>query len=57
MAIITNDYMKTLLKTVYVSGVANAKKQGSTVLGKIKKDSFERNEVCCSVCKWWQLWC
>ena len=45
MAIITNDAMKTLLKTVYISGVANAKKQGSTVLGKIKKDSFEGKEM------------
>lgn len=45
MAIITNDYMRALLKTVYVSGVANAKKQGSTVLAKVKKDTFEGKEM------------
>ena len=45
MAIITNDAMKTLLKTVYISGVSNAKKQGSTVLGKIKKEAFEGKEM------------
>lgn len=45
MAIITNDAMKTLLKTVYISGVANAKKQGSPVLGKVKKDTFEGKEM------------
>ena len=45
MGIITNDYMKALLHTVYVSGVANAKKQGSTVLGKIKKAPFEGKEM------------
>lgn len=45
MAIVTNDYMRSLLKTVYVSGVANAKKQGSTVLGKVKKEAFEGKEM------------
>lgn len=45
MAIVTNDAMRSLLKTVYISGVANAKKQGSTVLGKIKKDVFEGNKM------------
>ena len=45
MAIVTNDAMRTLLKTVYISGVANAKKQGSTVLGKIKKEAFEGKEM------------
>lgn len=41
MAIVTNDYMKALLKTVYVSGVANAKKQGSPVLKDVKKENWE----------------
>ena len=45
MAIITNDAMKNLLKVTYLSGVANAKKQGSTVLGKIKKEPFEGKEM------------
>lgn len=45
MAIVTNENMKNLLKVCYLSGVANAKKQGSTVLGKIKKDSFEGKEM------------
>ena len=45
MAIITNDAMRTLLKTVYISGISNAKKQGSTVLGKIKKEAFEGKEM------------
>lgn len=41
MAIISNTNMKALLKTVYVSGVANAKKQGSPVLKAIKKETWE----------------
>lgn len=41
MAIVTNDYMRALLKTVYVSGVANAKKQGSPVLAKVKKETWD----------------
>lgn len=41
MGIITNNQMKTLLHTVYVSGVANAKKQGSPVLSKVKKENWE----------------
>lgn len=41
MAIVTNQNMRTLLKTVYVSGVANAKKQGSPVLKDIKKENWE----------------
>lgn len=41
MAIVSNDYMKALLKTVYVSGVANAKKQGSPVLKNVKKEAWE----------------
>lgn len=41
MAIINNTYMRSLLKTVYVNGVANAKKQGSPVLKDIKKEHWE----------------
>lgn len=41
MGIITNNQMKTLLHTVYLSGVANAKKQGSPVLSKVKKEHWE----------------
>ena len=41
MGIITNNQMKTLLHTVYISGVANAKKQGSPVLSKVKKENWE----------------
>ena len=45
MALVTNENMKALLRTCYISGVANAKKQGSTVLGKIKKEAFEGKEM------------
>ena len=40
MAIISNANMQALLKTVYLSGVANNKYQNSPVLHKIKKESW-----------------
>lgn len=40
MAIVSNAQMYNLLKTVYLSGVANNKYQNSPVLTKIKKESW-----------------
>lgn len=40
MAIVSNQQIQNLLKTVYLSGVANNKYQNSPVLHKIKKESW-----------------
>ena len=40
MGIVSNQNIKNLLKTVYLSGVANSKAQGSPVIHKIKKESW-----------------
>lgn len=40
MAIVSNQEIKNLLKTVYLSGVANNKYQNSPVLHKIKKENW-----------------
>lgn len=40
MSVISNSYMKSLLKTVYLSGVTNNKYQNSPVLSAIKKESW-----------------
>lgn len=44
MANISKEGVASLLKTVYKSGIANAKKQGSTVLPKVKKEAWEGAE-------------
>ena len=38
--IVSNNYVKALLKTVYLSGVANNKYQNSPVLSAIKKEDW-----------------
>lgn len=40
MGIVTNQNIQNLLKTVYLSGVANSKYQNSPILHKIKKESW-----------------
>ena len=40
MAIVQNQNIMNLLKTVYLSGIANNKYQNSPVLHKIKKESW-----------------
>jgi hypothetical protein len=44
MSILTKESLRPYLKTVYLSGVANAKEQGSTVLGKVKKETWDFGE-------------
>lgn len=40
MAIVSNQNIKNLLKTVYLSGVVNAKAQNSPIIHKIKKENW-----------------
>lgn len=44
MANITKEGLVKLLKVDYIKGLANAKKQGSTVLPKVKKESWDGAE-------------
>ena len=41
MSLISNQYMKALLKTVYLSGVDNLKYQNSPVLSSITKEKWD----------------
>lgn len=43
--LVSNQYMQSLLKTVYLSGVANNKSQNSTLLANIDKDTFVGKEM------------
>lgn len=45
MSVISNDQMKAMLKTVYMSGVTNAKYQNSPVLAAIGKEKFTGKEM------------
>ena len=45
MSLISNQYMKALLKTVYLSGVDNLKYQNSPVLSSITKEKWTGGDV------------
>lgn len=43
--LVSNQYMQTLLKRVYINGMANAKDQQSPIISRIKKDTFKGKEM------------